>query len=82
MEIEETKEKLVIKKLELSDKQKLDLQHYNNLAPKVALISRYPLEADKQWIEANEREALDWDFKEQNGRIELYYMRLLSFHKI
>jgi hypothetical protein len=34
----------------------------------VALISRYPLNASKQWIEANEKEALDWDFDDQNRR--------------
>jgi hypothetical protein len=35
----------------------------------MALISRYPLAAGKRWIEANEREALDWNFDEQKDRI-------------
>jgi hypothetical protein len=35
----------------------------------MALISRYPLAAGKHWIEANEREAIDWNFDVQNGRI-------------
>jgi hypothetical protein len=70
MENGETKEKLVIKKVALSDKQKLAL-HPHQLKQKVALISRYPLNAGKIWIEANEREALDWNIDEQNRAILL-----------
>jgi hypothetical protein len=65
-----TKEKLVVKKLGLSDKQKLAL--HPQFKQKVALISRYPLNAGKEWIGANEREALDWDFDEQNRKIYLH----------
>jgi hypothetical protein len=63
----ETKEKLVIKKGKFLDKQKWSLETYRLLGL-VALISRYPLNASKQWIEANEKEALDWDFDDQNRR--------------
>jgi hypothetical protein len=38
---------------------------------KVMLISRYPMEATSQWIEANEQEALDWIFYKQKRRIYL-----------
>jgi hypothetical protein len=71
MENGETKEKLEIKKLPLSDKQKLALRPYHLLEQKVALISRYPLNAGKRWVEANEQEALDWDFDEQNRKISM-----------
>jgi hypothetical protein len=56
----ETKEKMVIKKVGPT------VRVYQQT---MALISRYPLGADKRWIEANEREVLDWQFDEQNGRI-------------
>jgi hypothetical protein len=72
MENGKTKEKLVIKKMALSDKQKVTLRPHQ-LEQKMVLISRYPLNVDKHWIEANEREALDWDFNEQNRKIHLDY---------
>jgi predicted AAA+ superfamily ATPase len=68
----ETKEKLVIKKMALSDKQKLTLRPHQ-LKQKMALISRYPMNAVCNWIEANEQEALEWDYDEQNSRICLDY---------
>jgi hypothetical protein len=60
MENGETKEMLVLKKVASSE---------TFYCQKMALISRYPLGTDKQWVKANEREALNWDFDEQNGRI-------------
>jgi hypothetical protein len=56
----ETKEKLVIKKVATSKPTN---------GQKMVLISRYPLAAGKHWIEANEWEAINWNFDEQNGRI-------------
>jgi hypothetical protein len=38
---------------------------------KLVIISRYPNDAGKGWIEENEKEVLDWDFYEQNRRIHL-----------
>jgi hypothetical protein len=38
---------------------------------KVMLISRYPMEATNQWIEANEQKALNWVFYKQKRRIYL-----------
>jgi hypothetical protein len=38
---------------------------------KMLLISRYPSNAGKKWIEENEKEAIEWEFYEQNGRILL-----------
>jgi hypothetical protein len=35
----------------------------------VMLISRYSVGANQEWIEANEREIMEWDFHEQNRRI-------------
>jgi hypothetical protein len=32
------------------------------------LISRYPLGSTKKWIEENEKEALNWDFRADNNR--------------
>jgi hypothetical protein len=70
MENGKTEEKLMIKKMALSEKQQLQVQSQQ----KVALISRYPLNAGKQWIEANEQETLDWDFDEQNRKICLNFL--------
>jgi hypothetical protein len=70
MENGQTKEKLVIKKV-ASHKKPLSYQ----LEQKMMLILRYPLGAGKQWIEAHEREVLNWDFFEQDRRIDLHYAR-------
>jgi hypothetical protein len=70
MENGETKEKLVIKKVATSEHRAF---YYPARNEEMALISRYPLGAGKRWIEANEREALDWDFNRQNDRICLTY---------
>jgi hypothetical protein len=64
MENGETREKLVIKKVATTG-----IGPTNTNGQKMALISRYPLAAGKRWIEANEREAITWDFDAQNGRI-------------
>jgi hypothetical protein len=50
-----TNEKLVIKKID-DDKM---------------LISRYPLNAAKSWIEAYEREIIEWDYKKLNRIINI-----------
>jgi hypothetical protein len=68
MENGETNEKLIIKKV---------ASHM--VGQKEALISRYPLEADKRWVEANEKEAVEWNFNDQNGRIYLSNGRLFKF---
>jgi hypothetical protein len=73
----ETKEKFVIKTVPLTDYQKLelrfcvDISHLSNPIQKVALISRYPLNAGKRWVDENEREALEWDNDEHNRTITL-----------
>jgi hypothetical protein len=33
------------------------------------LISRYPMEAQDEWVQANEQEVLDFDFNSQDRRI-------------
>jgi hypothetical protein len=66
MENEETKEKLVIRKVATT---KPITTQINPNGQTMALISRYPLEAGNHWIEANEREAINWNFDEQKGRI-------------
>jgi hypothetical protein len=68
MENATSKEMLVIKKVELSGVW--DRRHQ-----KMALVSRYPMGAGKQWIEANERETMEWEwnYHEQNGRIFFAY---------
>jgi hypothetical protein len=35
------------------------------------LISRYPLKAAKKWIDANEKEIIEWDRKKLNRKINL-----------
>jgi hypothetical protein len=37
----------------------------------MVLISRYPSNAGKKWVEENEKEVIEWDFDEQNRRILL-----------
>jgi hypothetical protein len=68
MENGETKEKLVAKKLASHN---VALRS-DQVEQKMALISRYPLKTGKKWIEANEKEAVDWDFYEQDRRIKLF----------
>jgi hypothetical protein len=65
MENATTKEMLVIKKVESAQ---FDSDYWEQ---KMALVSRYPVGAAKQWIETNEREAMEWDFDKQNGQIHL-----------
>jgi hypothetical protein len=38
---------------------------------KLLLISRYPVEANQEWIAANEQEIMAWKFDEQNRQIRL-----------
>jgi hypothetical protein len=61
----ETKEKLVIKNV---DSHKMALEKYS-IPLKMVLISRYPSNAGKKWIEQNEKEAVEWDFYKQNSSI-------------
>jgi hypothetical protein len=70
MENKDTKEKLVVKKTELSG---------NTTYQKIVLISRYSLDAGKQWIEANEQEVMDWDFDTQNDRIYVDHPRWYEY---
>jgi hypothetical protein len=70
MQNEETREKLVIKTVEALQQ---DFEFRAIQPQKLALISRYPLNAGKEWVEANEREALDWDYEEENRTICLDY---------
>jgi hypothetical protein len=63
----ETMEKLVIKK---ADACATADDPFKPSKQKMALISRYPSNACQNWIVANEREALNWDFKQQNRRIQ------------
>jgi hypothetical protein len=56
-----TNEKLVFKKKEEDDD---DDEWY-------LLISRYPLNAAKSWIEANEKEIYEWDRKKLNRKINM-----------
>jgi hypothetical protein len=67
MENVETKEKLVIKKMA---SHKVALESYE-LDQKMVLISRYPLNVDKKWIDTNEQEVLDWNYDEQDSRIQM-----------
>jgi hypothetical protein len=64
----ETMEKLVIKKMDACATAD---DPFKRSEQKMVLISRYPSNAGKKWIVANESEALNWDFKLQNRRIEL-----------
>jgi hypothetical protein len=58
-----TQERLVIKKVSHNPKRCLD--------ERLRLISRYPLGATKQWVEANEEAVLDWKFWDQCRQISL-----------
>jgi hypothetical protein len=64
----QTREKLTIKKTDSSNGTYRDVI--------VVLISRYPLKATKQWIEANETEALLWKWDEEKRQI---YMSNLDY---
>jgi hypothetical protein len=74
----ETNEKLVIKKVELPEPKvelqswaDMDMEDGENNEKLGVLISRYPSSSNKYWIEANEKEAVDWKFDEQYRRIKL-----------
>jgi hypothetical protein len=38
---------------------------------KLVLISRHPVGANQDWIEANEKEIMEWKFHQQNRRIRI-----------
>jgi hypothetical protein len=62
-----TKEKLLTK---LQDMKVKPIKLGGEKTKRVLLlISRYPMGAGKQWIEENEREALDFDFSKQQRQI-------------
>jgi hypothetical protein len=65
----ETKEKLVIKNMDACATANVPSKSSQQ---KMVLISRYPSNAGKKWIVANEAEALNWNFNQQNRRIEFY----------
>jgi hypothetical protein len=69
MKNSETNEKLVIKKVNTTAKVRL---RKHQLGQKMALISRYPSNSYKEWIEANEREVVEWNFGDQNSRIYIH----------
>jgi hypothetical protein len=54
-----TQEKLVVKTI------------MHDLKWKMLLISRYPLNAAKKWIEANEKEIYEWNPEKLNRRINM-----------
>jgi pyridoxine/pyridoxamine 5'-phosphate oxidase len=54
MENDKTEETLVIKRMKSAG---------------IVLASRYPSNSGKQWIEANEKKAVERDFYEQNRQI-------------
>jgi hypothetical protein len=60
LENAKTNEKLVIKKME----------GYYDVDFNV-LISRYSLDADKSWIEANEKEIIEWNDRELDRKINM-----------
>jgi hypothetical protein len=57
----QTNERLVIK---TSDPPRVRL-----LPGKLVLISRYSIAANQEWIGANEKEIMEWDFDKQNRQI-------------
>jgi hypothetical protein len=65
-----TKQRLVTKMEEANPK-------FKKLEELVLLISRYPLASTKKWIEENEKEVMNWDFRAQNGR-RIYLSRELK----
>jgi hypothetical protein len=60
----QTNERLVVKTVD----------HPGPRGPKkLVLISRYPLGANQEWIEANEQENVKWNFYKQNRRIRFEF---------
>jgi hypothetical protein len=60
----QTNERLVVKKID--DPHPGDQLYYQ-----FVLISRYPMGANQEWIEANQQEIMEWKFHEQNRRIRI-----------
>jgi hypothetical protein len=48
-----------------------DPDFYDEEEHDALLISRYPLDATKQWTQGNEKEVLDWNFNKTKRRIYL-----------
>jgi hypothetical protein len=66
MENGKTKETLVVKTMAF---HRVALRPYKG--QKMALISRYPSNSENKWIEANEKEAMEWNFDKQCRKINL-----------
>jgi hypothetical protein len=61
---DQTNERLVVKSIDPPSRDP-----NNFMTEKRVLISRYPVAANRGWIEANEQEVMNWDFDEQNRQI-------------
>jgi hypothetical protein len=62
---EKTKERLLTKT------EVVNVPRIKQLKEVVLLISRYPIASTKKWIVANEKDALNWDFKTNDRIISL-----------
>jgi hypothetical protein len=60
----QTNERLIVKAI---DPPRRNPGHF--WVKKLVLISRYPIGADQEWIEANEQEIMGWKCHEQNRQI-------------
>jgi hypothetical protein len=60
----QTNERLIVRAIVPPPVDQLTLSRH-----KILRISRYPLAANQEWIEANEQEIVEWDFHEQNRQI-------------
>jgi hypothetical protein len=58
----QTNERLMVKTIDPRDPD-------NFWKEKFVLISRYPMAANQEWIEANEQEIMEWNFHEHNRLI-------------
>jgi hypothetical protein len=63
----QTKERIVVKTMEPPAPPSRG--RFRQYPERQVLISRYPLGANQEWIEANEQDILEGQFHEQNRRI-------------
>jgi hypothetical protein len=63
----QTNERLVVKTIDNNPGDQLILELFG--PEKLVLIARYPVAANQAWIEANEQEIVDWNFRKQNRQI-------------
>jgi hypothetical protein len=64
-----TKEQLAIKTFDPLPTPSRDMDPFQSPAKKMVLICRYPMGANKGWIEENEQEIMEWKIVDQNRRI-------------